>query len=383
MSRPRKVRLISLLVPCILSGLSLNCVGRAAPNKQQPEQRPPLDSVPSVRPRTDVQLRHAFMRGITEELEGGKYEELETQFTQFHQPGEELEDGSRKIWLYFAAFQERTASASSLDDAKAFVQKAEDWAKAKSASVAGRLAFCNALLGEIAKIVELARKGALNAEDPTVNRELADLIEECRGQIIRPREELRPALVAEPELYNVGVQLLDWTDAGFDQIEATFKEACRIDPFYVPIYLWVSIWLNSKRARQQGAPKPAGWLTKILKPMRDDPEPVRQKKITTYAQAVGLFPGPGQLDPKDLDWPTLKVGLFQLARTHKGSLDWPSRCLAMAYAFHDAEAAKKALELIQGNYSPEVFQNPVAFSEISRWAEEKSKPKKPNPKTHP
>src|SRR6516162_2362819 len=262
MSRPRKVRLISLLVPCILSGLSLNCVGRAAPNKQQPEQRPPLDSVPSVRPRTDVQLRHAFMRGITEELEGGKYEELETQFTQFHQPGEELEDGSRKIWLYFAAFQERTASASSLDDAKAFVQKAEDWAKAKSASVAGRLAFCNALLGEIAKIVELARKGALNAEDPTVNRELADLIEECRGQIIRPREELRPALVAEPELYNVGVQLLDWTDAGFDQIEATFKEACRIDPFYVPIYLWVSIWLTANapgsKARlnlQGGSPK--------------------------------------------------------------------------------------------------------------------------------
>jgi hypothetical protein len=64
-----------------------------------------------------------------------------------------------------------------------------------------------------------------------VNRELADLIEECRGQIIRPRQELRPALVAEPELYNVGVQLLDWTDAGFDKIEATFKEACRIDPF--------------------------------------------------------------------------------------------------------------------------------------------------------
>ena len=54
-----------------------------------------------------------------------------------------------------------------------------------------------------------------------------------------------------------------------------------------------------------------------------------------------------------------------------------------AYAFHDAEAAKKALELIQGNYSPEVFKNPVAFSEISHWAEEKSKPKKPNPKTHP
>jgi len=100
-----------------------------------------------------------------------------------------------------------------------------------------------------------------------------------------------------------------------------------------------------------------------------------KKKITTYAQAVGLLPGPGQLDPNDLDCPTLKVGLFQPARTLKGSLDWPSRCLVMAYAFHDAEAAKKALELIQGNYSPEVFQNPVAFSEISRWAEENPSPR--------
>jgi hypothetical protein len=91
-----------------------------------------------------------------------------------------------------------------------------------------------------------------------------------------------------------------------------------------------------------------------------------------------------QLDPQDLDWPTLKVGLFQLARTHKGSLDWPSRYLALAYAFQDAEAAKEALELIQGNYSPDVFKDPVAFRDISRWAEEASKEKsKPKPKANP
>lgn len=47
----------------------------------------------------------------TEELEGGSYDELEAQFTQFHRPGEELGDGSRKMWLYFAALQDRTASA--------------------------------------------------------------------------------------------------------------------------------------------------------------------------------------------------------------------------------------------------------------------------------
>jgi hypothetical protein len=28
---------------------------------------------------------------------------------------------------------------------------------------------------------------------------------------------------AEPELYYVGVQLLGWSDAGFDEIEAAFK----------------------------------------------------------------------------------------------------------------------------------------------------------------
>jgi hypothetical protein len=385
MNRPKKAGLVFLPIPCVLTALLLNQVERAAPNEQQPEKKSAKEFAQSARPQSDTERRQAFMKGITEALERGSYDELEVQFTRFHLPGEELEDGSRKIWLYFAAFQERTASASSLDDAKTFVQKAENWAKAKSASVAARLALSNALLGEMAEILELARKGALNADDPTVNRELADLIEECRGQIISPPEELRPALDAEPELYNVGVQLLDWIDAGFDQVEAAFKQACRIDPFYVSTYLRVSIWLNGKHARQQGAPTPGAWLTKILKPDRGDPEPVRQKKIITYAQTVGLFPGPSQLDPQDLDWPTLKAGLFQLARTHKGSLDWPSRCLAVAYAFQDAEAAKEALELIQGNYSPAIFANPAAFQDISRWTEEasKEKAKKPEAKANP
>ena len=76
-----------------------------------------------------------------------------------------------------------------------------------------------------------------------------------------------------------------------------------------------------------------------------------------------------------------------MARTHRRSLDWPSRCLALAYAFQDAQAAKEALGLIQGNYSPEVFHNPAAFQEISRWADkaakEKSKQKKSKPKPNP
>ncbi|MGA8654621.1 MAG: hypothetical protein WB586_00595 [Chthoniobacterales bacterium] len=99
------------------------------------------------------------------------------------------------------------------------------------------------------------------------------------------------------------------------------------------------------------------------------------------------MPAHPQLDPKDFDWPTLKAGLFRLSRTYKSSLDWPSRCLEAAYAFRDAEAAKEALELIQGDYSPEVFRDPTTFQEISRWAEraskEKSKQKKPKPKPNP
>ncbi|MGA8660125.1 MAG: hypothetical protein WB586_28735, partial [Chthoniobacterales bacterium] len=164
-------------------------------------------------------------------------------------------------------------------------------------------------------------------------------------------------------------------------------EACIVDPFYVPVYLRVSIWLNGEHPRQEGAPKPGAWLTKILKPDPADLEPVRQKKIVTYAQTIGLFPVHPQLDPEDLDWPTLKLGLFQMARTHKSSLDWPSRCLAAAYAFHDAEAAMEALELIQGNYSPEVFRDPTAFQAIGRWAQKaskkKSKQKKCKLKTKP
>lgn len=179
-----------------------------------------------------------------------------------------------------------------------------------------------------------------------VTRELTGLLEECKGKITSLSKEFLLVLEAEPECYDVGLQLLDWTDAGFDQIEATFKKACIVDPFYVPTYLRVSIWLNRKHPQQQGAPKPGAWLTKILKPDPADPESLRQKKIITYAQTVGLFPVHPQLDPEDLDWPTLKVGLFQLARTHRRSLDWPSRCLGLAYAFQDAQAAKEALGLI-------------------------------------
>jgi hypothetical protein len=93
--------------------------------------------------------------------------------------------------------------------------------------------------------------------------------------------------------------------------------------------------------KEGGAPKPGAWLTEALKTDRADPEPVRKKKIATYAQTYGLLPADVQLDPQDLDWPTLKVGLFQLARTHKGSLDWPSRCLKAAYTFQDPDAAKE------------------------------------------
>jgi hypothetical protein len=327
------------------------------------------------------------MRGITEELEGGNYNELEAQFTQFHRPGEELEDGSRKIWLYFAAFQDRTASAPSLDDAQTFVRKAEDWTRATPASVAARLALCNALLGETATIAELARKGVFVAYDRKVTQELTALLEECKAQVINPPERLLSALEAEPEFYDVGLQLLGWTDAGFDPIEAAFKEACAVDPFYVPIYLRVAILLNGEGPQQAGAPKPGAWLTETLKTDLADPEPVRQKKIVTYAQTFGLLPAHVQLDLPDLDWPTLKVGLFRLARAHKSSLDWPSRCLEAAYAFQDVEAAKEALALIQGNYSPEVFPDPVAFRDISSWAEEASKEKykhkKRKPKANP
>ena len=117
---------------------------------------------------------------IVEELELGKYDDLEAQFTEFHRPGEELEEGSRKIWLYFAAFQERTASAPSLDDIQTFVRKAEEWTRAMPASIAARLALCNALLGEATAIAELTRKGVFAAYDRTVARELTAVLEECR-----------------------------------------------------------------------------------------------------------------------------------------------------------------------------------------------------------
>ena len=131
---------------------------------------------------------------------------------------------------------------------------------------------------------------------------------ECRRPL-----QLLSALEAEPEFYDVALQLLGWTTADFEPIEAAFKEACAVDPFYIPIYLRVSILLNGEGLRQGGAPKPGAWLTETLKNDPGDPEPVRQKKIVTYAQTFGLLPADVQLDPQNLDWPTLKMGLFQLA----------------------------------------------------------------------
>jgi hypothetical protein len=338
-------------------------------------------------PRTDLQLRQTFMCGITDELEGGKLDELEAQFTQFHRPAEELEDGSRKIWLYFAAFQDRTASAPSLDDAQTFVRKAEDWTRSMPDSVAARLALCNALLGEATTIAELARKGVFVAHDRKVTQELTALLEKCKDQVISPSERLLSDLEAEPEYYDVALQLLGWTTDDFEPIEAAFKEACIVDPFYVPIYLRISTLLDGKGLRQGGAPKPGAWLTETLKTDPADSELVCQKKIVTYAQTFGLLPADVQLDPQDLDWPTLKVGLLELARAHKGSSDWASRCLEAAHVFQDVEAAKEALQLIQGNYSPDIFRDPAVFRDISRWTEkssqEKCKRKKPKSKANP
>jgi hypothetical protein len=268
-----------LLIPCALTALLLISVEQAAPNEQWREHSSSKECGQSARSRGDAQLRQALMRRIVEELKLGKYDDLEAQFTQFHRPGEELEEGSRKIWLYFAAFQERTASAPSLDDIQAFARKAEEWTRAMPASVAARLALCNALLGEATAIAELTRKGVFAAYDRTVAREVTAVLEECRSQVINPPERLLSALEAEPEFYDVAVQLLGWATADFAPIEAAFKEAGAVDPFYTPIYLRITILLNGKGLREGGAPKPGAWLTAALKTDRADPEPVRKKKI--------------------------------------------------------------------------------------------------------
>ena len=61
------------------------------------------------------------------------------------------------------------------------------------------------------------------------------------------------------------------------------------------------------------------------------------------------------LDNKLLDWPTLKASLQSFIKVCGADTDWPSRYLVYAYQFGDREAARDALEVIQGNYFPEIF----------------------------
>ena len=59
-----------------------------------------------------------------------------------------------------------------------------------------------------------------------------------------------------------------------------------------------------------------------------------------------------------------------LVQVYPGT-DWPTIYLTDAKAAGDKEAAREALWIIQGNYSPEVIIDPDAFQSLSEWAEEK------------
>jgi hypothetical protein len=59
-----------------------------------------------------------------------------------------------------------------------------------------------------------------------------------------------------------------------------------------------------------------------------------------------------------VDWPTLKAGLKNLIQDYGPNTNWPSRYLAAAVAMQDKQAAREALALINGNYSPEIITAP-------------------------
>jgi hypothetical protein len=109
-----------------------------------------------------------------------------------------------------------------------------------------------------------------------------------------------------------------------------------------------------------------------------DTEPESKRKSKAYAMAISLLdPAVTPLDINLVEWPLLKAGLKSLIEDFGPETNWPTRLLVNAYAAKDREAAKEALKIINGNYSPEILVHPEQFQDLAKWAEED--PPQPHP----
>ena len=318
----------------------------------------------------DLKQHLAFSEVILEEVEAHQYDLLETQYQQFKMPGELLPDGIEKLWIYFAAFYGRFQSIRTEEEGDAFVQSVRAWFTERPGSVAALLCLENALVGQLDWFWGRLREEKGGPGSAETVAKMDAIGEEYRRNFRDFPEAARAKVLAEPYYYTVALQFMGSANAPGAMVEELARDAEHVDPFQVAFCGSYVVWLFKHREKDLSLPRPEVWLTDRFKITSLDSENLQARKARAYAETVAFHGGEGfGFDAALLDWPTLKMGLEGLVKEFGAETDWPSRYLSLAFFFKDQTAARDALAVIGGNYSPEVIGRPDAFQEMSAWAE--------------
>lgn len=319
----------------------------------------------------DSELHSNFWKQIAQEVNNQKFDLLESQYSEFKNEKAVIADGTPKIWLYFESYYENNRNpTANIKRAQEFTKRLRAWHTLWRDSIAAILALCNALVGESDRIWDVAEKENRDPKDPESRSEVKSRLLEFNSTLEGLPSEVGDHLRTEAALYAVKMKMLAAISAPFDAVQEIQRETEQVDPYYVPFYLAYASWLLSNRQNDRSLPRPEVWLTDRFKADILDTEEIKRRKCRAYAQIIA-FHGDGTSEFKAdlLDWPTLEAGLQDLVHSYGSHTDWPSRYLVTAFAFHDKNAAREALAIINGNYSTDVIKLPTAFQAISHWAE--------------
>jgi hypothetical protein len=317
-------------------------------------------------PPRDLKGHLTFSSSVLKEVEAGQYDLLEAQYWELRNCRETLADGMEKLWVYFAGFYGRYGGIKIQEEADNFTQPVRAWLAARPKSIAAFLCLSNALIGQIDWLRGQMRAGSGNSE---LVAKVKALAEEHQRTLRDFPEEMRAKLKAEPYYYTVAVQFLSCLNAPVEMIEQVGRDEELVDPYSMPFCSVYTVWLFKVRANNASLPRPEVWLTDRCQITPLDTEELAARKARVYAEIVA-FHGDSKFNLSLFDWPTLKAGLRGLVKDFGAETDWPSRYLVLAYGKGDKEAAREALEVIQGNYSPEVIGMPIVFQDMSVWADE-------------
>jgi hypothetical protein len=326
------------------------------------------ESETSRSPR-DIEAKRALAKTLIAELETGQFDLLESQYQDFKTQTQP--DGTPKVWVYFWAFDHRNYlyGSNAEEKGKLLTQKAREWLKEKPDSVPALLVLWSSLFGECKEILDKRKAGHL--EDPQAVTEIQARIDEFRSSHERFAVQGIAVLEAEPQYDVANIQFFFFLPVEYELFKALNRDLEHYDPYYSPFYLYGCLWLADRRVKDPSLPRPEVWLTDHFKPTALDSEADRIRKCRAYAQTITSNVETGfKFRNELLNWPTLKTGFQDLVRTYGPETNWPTLYLVYAYADKDKEAAREALSVIRGNYATEIITDPLAFQEISKWAEE-------------